>query len=190
MIKFSVTIMRGCFGGCSFCSITEHEGRDHPEPLARSRSSREIERIRDQTPGFTGIISDLGGPTANMYRLACKSREIEAACRKPSCVFPDICDNLGTDHAPLVALYRKARALPGVKRMLHRVGRSLRPRGALARVDPRARAAPHRRLSQDRARAHRGRPAPAHDEAGHRRLRSLQGAVRSLLARRRARSST
>jgi uncharacterized radical SAM protein YgiQ len=116
MIKASVTILRGCFGGCSFCSITEHEGR-----VIQSRSEKsilgEIERIRDQTPGFTGIISDLGGPTANMYRMACKSREIEAACRKPSCVFPDICDNLGTDHSSLVALYRKARALKGVKRV-------------------------------------------------------------------------
>jgi uncharacterized radical SAM protein YgiQ len=117
MIKFSVTILRGCFGGCSFCSITEHEGR-----VIQSRSEgsilAEIERIRDRTPGFTGIISDLGGPTANMYRMACKSREIEAACRKPSCVFPEICDNLGTDHGPLVTLYRKARSLPGVKRVL------------------------------------------------------------------------
>jgi uncharacterized radical SAM protein YgiQ len=116
MIKFSVTILRGCFGGCSFCSITEHEGR-----VIQSRSEgsilREVERIRDQTPGFHGIISDLGGPTANMYRLACKSREIESACRKPSCVFPDICDNLGTDHAPLVKLYKKARAIPGIKRI-------------------------------------------------------------------------
>jgi uncharacterized radical SAM protein YgiQ len=116
MIKFSVTILRGCFGGCSFCSITEHEGR-----VIQSRSEAsilgEIERIRDSTPGFHGVISDLGGPTANMYRMACKSREIEAACRKPSCVYPDICDNLGTDHAPLVALYRKARAIPGVKRV-------------------------------------------------------------------------
>nr|HEX4313950.1 YgiQ family radical SAM protein [Kofleriaceae bacterium] len=116
MIKTSVTIMRGCFGGCSFCSITEHEGR-----VIQSRSERsilaEIGRIRDATPGFTGVISDLGGPTANMYRLACKSREVEAACRKPSCVYPDICDNLGTDHGPLVALYRKARALPGIKRV-------------------------------------------------------------------------
>jgi uncharacterized radical SAM protein YgiQ len=116
MIKFSVTILRGCFGGCSFCSITEHEGR-----VIQSRSEAsilgEIERIRDATPGFHGVISDLGGPTANMYRMACKSREIEAACRKPSCVYPDICDNLGTDHAPLVALYRKARAIRGVKRV-------------------------------------------------------------------------
>ncbi len=116
MIKFSVTILRGCFGGCSFCSITEHEGR---QIQSRSESSilAEIERIRDVVPGFTGNISDLGGPTANMYRMACKTKEIEAACRKPSCVFPDICDNLGTDHAPLVQLYRKARALRGVKRI-------------------------------------------------------------------------
>jgi uncharacterized radical SAM protein YgiQ len=117
MIRFSVTILRGCFGGCSFCSITEHEGR-----VIQSRSEKsilaEIERIRDQTPGFHGIISDLGGPTANMYRLACKSRDIERACRKPSCVFPDICENLGTDHAPLVTLYKKARAIKGVKRIL------------------------------------------------------------------------
>ncbi len=116
MIKFSVNILRGCFGGCSFCSITEHEGR-----VIQSRSEasilREIERIRDMTPGFHGIISDLGGPTANMYRMSCKSREIEAACRKPSCVFPDICDNLGTDHSSLVALYRKARAIKGIKRI-------------------------------------------------------------------------
>ena len=116
MIKFSVTILRGCFGGCSFCSITEHEGR-----VIQSRSEAsilaEIERVRDLTPGFHGIISDIGGPTANMYRMACKSRDIEAACRKPSCVFPDICDNLGTDHGPLVALYRKARAIKGIKRV-------------------------------------------------------------------------
>jgi uncharacterized radical SAM protein YgiQ len=117
MIRFSVTITRGCFGGCSFCSITEHEGR-----IIQNRSEgsilREIERIRDTVPGFTGVISDLGGPTANMWRLACKSREIEAACRLPSCVYPGICDNLGTDHAPLVQLYRKARALPGIDKVL------------------------------------------------------------------------
>jgi uncharacterized radical SAM protein YgiQ len=116
MIKFSVIILRGCFGGCSFCSITEHEGR-----VIQSRSEKsilgEIERIRDRTPGFTGNISDLGGPTANMYRMACKTREIEAACRKPSCVYPDICDNLDTSHDPLIAVYKKARALPGIKRI-------------------------------------------------------------------------
>src|ERR1700722_7581774 len=117
MIRFSVAIQRGCFGGCTFCSITEHEGR-----IIQSRSQdsvlREIEQIRDHVPGFTGVISDLGGPTANMYRLACKSREIESACRRPSCVFPGICPNLNTDHTPLIELYRKARALPGIKKVL------------------------------------------------------------------------
>jgi len=117
MIRFSVNIMRGCFGGCTFCSITEHEGR-----IIQSRSQEsilhEIEQIRDKVPGFTGVISDLGGPTANMYRIACKSREIEAACRKPSCVYPGICSNLNTDHSALTRLYREARALPGVKKVL------------------------------------------------------------------------
>lgn len=117
MIRFSVNIMRGCFGGCTFCSITEHEGR-----IIQNRSQesilREIEDIRDKVPGFTGVISDLGGPTANMYRIACKSREIEAACRKPSCVYPGICENLNTDHSALTQLYRDARALPGVKKIL------------------------------------------------------------------------
>ena len=117
MIRFSVNIMRGCFGGCTFCSITEHEGR-----IIQNRSEesilREIEEIRDKVPGFTGVISDLGGPTANMYRIACKSREIEAACRKPSCVYPGICENLNTDHSALIQLYRDARALPGVKKIL------------------------------------------------------------------------
>jgi uncharacterized radical SAM protein YgiQ len=117
MIRFSIAIQRGCFGGCTFCSITEHEGR-----IIQSRSEesviREIETIRDSVPGFTGVISDLGGPTANMYRLACKSGEIESACRKLSCVYPDICPNLNTDHAPLIRLYRRARELPGIKKVL------------------------------------------------------------------------
>ncbi len=117
MIRFSITIQRGCFGGCTFCSITEHEGR-----IIQNRSEdsiiREVETIRDTVPGFTGVISDLGGPTANMYRLACKSRSIEAACRRPSCVYPGICTNLNTNHAPLIKLYRRARALPGVKKIL------------------------------------------------------------------------
>jgi uncharacterized radical SAM protein YgiQ len=117
MIRFSISIQRGCFGGCTFCSITEHEGR-----IIQSRSERsvlrEIEIIRDTVPGFTGVISDLGGPTANMYRLACKSREIESACRKPSCVYPGVCTNLNTDHTPLITLYRKARDLPGIKKVL------------------------------------------------------------------------
>ncbi len=117
MIRFSISIQRGCFGGCTFCSITEHEGR-----IIQNRSEdsiiREMETIRDSTPGFTGVISDLGGPTANMYRLACKSKEIESACRRPSCVFPGICPNLNTDHSPLIKLYRRARTLPGIKKVL------------------------------------------------------------------------
>ncbi|HQS10963.1 MAG: YgiQ family radical SAM protein [Rhizobiales bacterium 24-66-13] len=117
MIKFSVTVMRGCFGGCTFCSITEHEGR-----IIQNRSEgsilREIELIRDKTPGFTGVISDIGGPTANMYRMACKDPKIEAACRLPSCVFPDICPNLNTSHDDLIRLYRKVREVKGVKKVM------------------------------------------------------------------------
>lgn len=117
MIRFSVTIMRGCFGGCTFCSITEHEGR-----IIQSRSEgsilQEIELIRDKTPGFTGVISDIGGPTANMYRMACKDPKVEAACRRPSCVFPEICPNLNTSHDDLIRLYRKVREVKGVKRVM------------------------------------------------------------------------
>ena len=123
MIRFSVNIMRGCFGGCTFCSITEHEGR-----IIQSRSEesiiREVEDIRDKVEGFTGTISDLGGPTANMYRLGCKSPEIEAACRKPSCVYPGICQNLTTDHGPLIKIYKRGRALRGIKKIL--IGSGLR----------------------------------------------------------------
>ncbi|MFZ0790804.1 MAG: YgiQ family radical SAM protein, partial [Chromatiaceae bacterium] len=117
MIRYSVNILRGCFGGCTFCSITEHEGR-----IIQNRSEesilREVEEIRDRSPGFTGTISDLGGPTANMWRLACKDPKVESACRKLSCVYPDICPNLNTDHRPLIQLYRNARKIPGVKRVL------------------------------------------------------------------------
>ena len=123
MIRFSVNIMRGCFGGCTFCSITEHEGR-----IIQSRSEdsviREIEEMRDKTPGFTGVVSDLGGPTANMYHLTCKDPKIEAACRRLSCVYPDICENMNTDHSRLISLYRRARAIKGVKRIT--IGSGLR----------------------------------------------------------------
>ncbi len=123
MIRFSINIMRGCFGGCTFCSITEHEGR-----IIQSRSEesiiQEIEDIRDKVKGFTGVISDLGGPTANMYRLGCKTPEIEAACRKPSCVYPGICQNLNTNQVPLAQIYRHARSLRGVKKIL--IGSGLR----------------------------------------------------------------
>jgi uncharacterized radical SAM protein YgiQ len=123
MIRFSINIMRGCFGGCTFCSITEHEGR-----IIQSRSEgsilREIEDIRDKVPEFKGHISDLGGPTANMYRMACKSKTIEESCRRLSCVYPGICENLNTDHTALIQLYRKARAIPGVKKIT--IGSGLR----------------------------------------------------------------
>ncbi len=123
MIRFSINIMRGCFGGCTFCSITEHEGR-----IIQSRSEasilREAQDVRDKVRGFTGVISDLGGPTANMYRLGCKSKDIESVCRKPSCVYPDVCQNLRTDHSALIQLYRRMRQLPGVKKVL--IGSGLR----------------------------------------------------------------
>ncbi|MDO5289718.1 MAG: YgiQ family radical SAM protein [Pseudomonadota bacterium] len=123
MIRFSVNIMRGCFGGCTFCSITEHEGR-----IIQSRSEdsivREVEDMRDKVQGFTGVVSDLGGPTANMYRLGCRSPQIEAACRKPSCVYPGICQNLTTNHDPLIAIYKRVRQLPGIKKVL--IGSGLR----------------------------------------------------------------
>ncbi|MUJ38726.1 YgiQ family radical SAM protein [Aliivibrio fischeri] len=117
MIKTSVNIMRGCFGGCSFCSITEHEGR-----IIQNRSKEsilnELEEIRDKVPGFTGTISDLGGPTANMYRLGCSVPKAEATCRRPSCVFPKICEKLNTDHKHTIDLYREARKVKGVKKVL------------------------------------------------------------------------
>ena len=117
MIKTSINIMRGCFGGCTFCSITEHEGR-----IIQSRSQEsiinEIEDIKLKVPGFTGVISDLGGPTANMYKLRCKSEKAEATCRKPSCVWPTICGHLDTDQTPTIELYRAARRVPGIKKVL------------------------------------------------------------------------
>lgn len=131
MIRFSVNIMRGCFGGCTFCSITEHEGR-----VIQSRSQesviKEIEDMRDKVPGFTGTVSDLGGPTSNMYHLNCKDDEIQRNCRKLSCVYPTICSNLITDHSQTTQLYRKARAVKGVKRVAIASGL----RYDLAVVDP------------------------------------------------------
>lgn len=117
MIRFSIPIQRGCFGGCSFCSITLHEGR-----IVQSRSEesvlREIDRIGEKGKGFSGVISDLGGPTANMYRLGCKDEATQALCRRLSCLHPTVCKNLVTDHAPLLALYRKARGHKNVKKAL------------------------------------------------------------------------
>ena len=188
MIRFSVAIQRGCFGGCTFCSITEHEGR-----IIQSRSEdsviREIETIRDTVPGFTGVVSDLGGPTANMYRLHCKSAAVESACRRPSCVFPGVCPNLNTDHAPLISLYRRARSLRGIKKVLDRLGRALRSGDRIARVRAGVGDPPHRRVSQDRARSDRRGTAVEDDEARGRGVLQVQGAVRQVLEGRPARSN-
>ena len=116
MIKDSVTIMRGCFGGCTFCSITAHQGR-----IIQSRSQAsvlaEIRRMAEDAD-FPGVVSDLGGPTANMYRLQCSRPDVEAVCRRQSCVHPTICRLLGTDHGPLIRLMRAARQIPGVHKVL------------------------------------------------------------------------
>ncbi|NDL64154.1 YgiQ family radical SAM protein [Acerihabitans arboris] len=156
MIHSSINIMRGCFGGCSFCSITEHEGR-----IIQSRSAdsivREIEAIRDKVPAFTGVISDLGGPTANMYMLRCKSPRAEQTCRRASCVYPEICTHMDTDHEPTIALYRRARAVKGIKKVLIASG----VRYDLAVEDP--------RYIKELALHHVGgylKIAPEHTEAG------------------------
>ncbi|WP_413727305.1 YgiQ family radical SAM protein [Sodalis sp. RH19] len=156
MIRFSVNIMRGCFGGCAFCSITEHEGR-----IIQSRSetsiTREIEQIRDNVPGFTGVISDLGGPTANMYMLRCQAPRAEQTCRRASCVYPEICPHMDTNHEPTIKLYRRARALAGVKKILIASG----VRYDLAVADP--------RYIKELAEHHVGgylKIAPEHTEAG------------------------
>ncbi|MBI1903793.1 MAG: YgiQ family radical SAM protein, partial [Planctomycetia bacterium] len=116
MIKDSVTLMRGCFGGCTFCSITAHEGR-----IIQSRSEASVlAEVRQLTedPSFRGVVSDIGGPTANMYEMTCTRPEVEAICRRQSCVHPTICKLLGTSHGPLVKLMRKAREVPGIKKVL------------------------------------------------------------------------
>jgi len=114
-IADSVQIMRGCFGGCTFCSITLHQGRTIQ---SRSEASvlRELETVAAR-PGFKGHVSDIGGPTANMYRMQCSRPEVEAVCRRLSCVHPKVCKLLGTDHTPLRDLMRKSRAVPGVKKV-------------------------------------------------------------------------
>ncbi|HEY2146558.1 MAG TPA: YgiQ family radical SAM protein, partial [Pirellulales bacterium] len=130
VVKDSVQIMRGCFGGCTFCSITAHEGR-----IIQSRSEEsvlaEIRRMAAD-PEFSGVVSDIGGPTANMYEMKCSRPEVEAKCRRLSCVHPTICKLLGTDHGPLLSLMRKAREEPGVRKVLVASG----IRMDLARRDP------------------------------------------------------
>ncbi|MBJ7222407.1 MULTISPECIES: YgiQ family radical SAM protein [unclassified Brenneria] len=156
MIRFSVNIMRGCYGGCSFCSITEHEGR-----IIQSRSEasivKEIEEIRDRVPGFTGVISDLGGPTANMYMLRCQSPRAEQSCRRASCVYPEICAHMDTNHEPTIKLYRRTRSLKGIKKILIASG----VRYDLAVEDP--------RYIKELAEHHVGgylKIAPEHTESG------------------------
>jgi uncharacterized radical SAM protein YgiQ len=114
-VKHSVVLMRGCFGGCTFCSITEHEGRVIQNRSAESvlREIRALRRLDD----YRGVVSDLGGPTANMYRMRCKSEAIESKCRRLSCVHPGVCPNLETDHGPLIALMKDARAAEGVRKV-------------------------------------------------------------------------
>jgi uncharacterized radical SAM protein YgiQ len=115
MIKDSVSIMRGCFGGCNFCSITAHQGK-----IVQSRSEKsvlgEIQKIA-KDPDFKGVISDMGGPTANMWNLRCTVPKVEAKCRRASCVAPTMCSLLGTDHGPLVQLMRKARGIDGIRKV-------------------------------------------------------------------------
>ncbi|MFN0198550.1 MAG: YgiQ family radical SAM protein [Planctomycetaceae bacterium] len=116
MIKDSVTIMRGCFGGCTFCSITNHQGR-----IIQSRSRDSILheiQLMTEDPQFKGVVSDIGGPTANMYEMRCTKPEVEAICRRQSCVHPTICKLLGTEHGPLIELMKDAREIPGVKKVL------------------------------------------------------------------------
>jgi uncharacterized radical SAM protein YgiQ len=116
MIRDSVTIMRGCFGGCTFCSITAHQGR-----VMQSRSQESVlEEVRKMAadPEFSGVISDIGGPTANMYQMRCSRPEVEARCKRLSCIHPTICKLLGTDHGPLVELMRRARTEPGIRKVL------------------------------------------------------------------------
>jgi uncharacterized radical SAM protein YgiQ len=116
MIKDSVTLMRGCFGGCTFCSITAHQGR-----IIQSRSQdsvlQEVRKLAAD-PEFAGVVSDIGGPTANMYQMRCTRPEVEAKCKRLSCVHPTICKLLGTDHGPLVELMRRARTEPGIRKVL------------------------------------------------------------------------
>jgi len=113
-VKDSIVTMRGCFGGCTFCSITEHEGR-----IIQSRSQEsvlgEIRKL-SRMEGFSGVLTDVGGPTANMYQLKCSDPKIESACRRLSCVHPKVCDNLNTDHGPLLELLRAVRREKGIKR--------------------------------------------------------------------------
>ena len=114
MIKFSVNIHRGCFGGCAFCTISAHQGKFI---MSRSKESilREVKKIT-QMPDFRGYLSDLGGPSANMYQMHGKNRDICEKCKRPSCISPSVCPNLNADHRPLLEIYKEVDALPGMKK--------------------------------------------------------------------------
>ena len=155
MIQDSITIMRGCFGGCTFCSITTHQGR-----IIQSRSQESVlheVRMMAADPRFKGVVSDIGGPTANMYQMRCTKPEVEAICRRQSCVHPTICKLLGTDHEPLVELMKEARETKGIKKVLVASG----IRMDLARRSP--------RYMRDLTRHHVGghlKVAPEHTDPG------------------------
>ena len=176
-VKHSIVTMRGCFGGCSFCSITEHEGRVIQSRSADSvlREVRALSRMAD----FRGVISDIGGPTANMYQMKCKSERIENACRRLSCVHPKICENLVTDHQPLIDLLARVREEKTRQARLHRLRHPLRPRQRKPGVHPRHGRTPHRWSAQRRPRAQRHRRARQDEEAADRALRALRAGVLS-----------
>ncbi len=172
VVKDSVTIMRGCFGGCTFCSITAHQGR-----IIQSRSSESVlDELRrmGKDPEFSGTVSDIGGPTANMYQMRCTRPEVEAKCKRLSCVHPKVCKLLGTDHGPLVDLMRQSREVPGRRQGLRGLGYPDGPRPEVARVSRGAGPAPRRRPSEGGARAHRFQRPAADEEARRGRLRGFR----------------
>ena len=171
VVKDSVTIMRGCFGGCTFCSITAHQGR-----IIQSRSPESVLgelRRMGQDPSFSGVVSDIGGPTANMYQMNCTRPEVEAKCKRLSCVHPKICKLLGTDHGPLVDLMKQSREVPGIDKVYVASG----IRMDLAQQSPEYMAelveTPRRRPSESRPRAHRFQRIAADEEARLQRFRGL-----------------
>ena len=114
MIKFSVNLHRGCFGGCAFCTISAHQGKFI---VSRSKESilKEVKAITEM-PDFKGYLSDLGGPSANMYAMRGKDEKVCRKCKRPSCIHPKVCPNLNTDHRPLLDIYHSVDALPGIKK--------------------------------------------------------------------------
>ena len=166
VVKDSIQILRGCFGGCTFCSLAMHQGR-----IIQSRSRQsvleEIGRMAGE-PEFSGVVSDLGGPTANMYQMNCTRPEVRRRCRRPSCLVPTICALLGTDHGPLVELMRSARRQDGVKQVFVASGRPHGPGPAEPRVHRGVGPASHGRAAEGGAGTHRPGDPAADAEAAHR----------------------